>query len=49
MEKEKLLEMYDKIVHVAYDTAEQYPQHKGIMLYEAEVIIDILKAYIFNA
>ena len=48
MTQEKLKEMYDKILNVAYDTADKYPSHKGIMLYEAQMIIDILKEYIFE-
>ena len=48
MNTEKLKEMYEKVVSVSYDTAEQYPKYKGIMLYEAEKIIAILKEYIFE-
>jgi hypothetical protein len=40
--------MYAKIVDVAYDVAEQHPKYKGIMLYEAEKIIAVLKEYIFE-
>ena len=39
MNTEKLKEMYDKVVSVSYDTAEQYPKYKGIMLYEAEKLL----------
>lgn len=46
--KEKMIEMYDKIVKTSYDTAESHPKYKGIMLYEAQMIIDIMKEYLFK-
>lgn len=46
--KEKMIEMYDKIIKTSYDIAESYPKYKGIMLYEAQMIIDIMKEYLFK-
>ena len=46
--KEEMIEMYDKIVKTSYHTAESHPKYKGIMLYEAQKIIDIMKEYLFK-
>ena len=47
IDRSKMLDMYAKIIDVSYDTAQKYPEHKGIMLHEAQTIIDVLKEYLF--
>jgi len=46
--RDKLEEMYGKMLNVAYDTADEYPRYKGIMLYEAQKIIDVVKEYLLS-
>ena len=48
MDRSEMLDMYGKVVEVSYETAKEYPKHGGIMLYEAEKILDVLKEYLFN-
>jgi cAMP phosphodiesterase len=48
LSKEILEKMYNEVINVSYDTAEQNPKNKGIMLYEAEKILDVMKKYLFN-
>ena len=48
LSKEILEKMYNEVINVSYDTAEQNQKNKGIMLYEAEKILDVMKKYLFN-